>query len=132
MACAAVVFLLVPRQILGIYTRDREVIETGVGLLFLAACFQLFDGAQTVTTGALRGAGKTRGPMIANLCGYWFLGLPVGYILCFHYRQGVFGLWTGLIIGLAVVAVILLVEWVNQSKRLTRFARPQPQITPAA
>jgi len=46
-------------------------------LLRIAALFQLFDGLQVVATGALRGLGDTRTPMLAHLCGYWGVCLPV-------------------------------------------------------
>ncbi len=61
------------------------VIELGVSLLFVAAVFQLFDGLQGVTTGALRGLGNTRTAMLWNLAGHWLVGLPLGYLLCFRW-----------------------------------------------
>jgi MATE family multidrug resistance protein len=79
--------------------------------------FQLFDGLQTVTTGALRGLGDTRSPMIANLIGHWVIGLPVGYTLCFNRGWGVAGLWTGLSVGLILVGATLLWVWAHRSRR---------------
>jgi MATE family multidrug resistance protein len=84
----------------------------------LAAAFQVFDGIQTVATGALRGLGETRHPMLINLCGYWLFGLPLGYALCFHWAQGVFGIWIGLTISLIVIALYLLWHWSQASARL--------------
>ncbi len=130
MAGAALAFIFAPHAILGIFTRDRDVIATGTGLLVLAAGFQLFDGIQTVATGALRGMGETRIPMYANLIGYWVLGLPVGYLLCFHYGQGVFGLWWGLTIALILISLVLLHTWQVKSRHISRFAMPVPQPTP--
>jgi multidrug resistance protein, MATE family len=118
MSCSAAVFLLIPKQILHVYTSDPGVVVVGTGLLALAALFQLFDGIQTVATGALRGLGNTRGPMLINLGGYWFFGLPVGYLLCFHYRYGVYGLWWGLSLALIVIALILLHAWDRNSRSL--------------
>jgi MATE family multidrug resistance protein len=46
--------------------------------------------------------------MMVNLFGYWFLGLPVSYLLGFGAGLGPIGLWWGLVIGLAVVATVLL------------------------
>lgn len=111
MTCAALVFLLVPRLIARIYTPDQAVIHTAVSLLAVAAAFQLFDGLQVVTTGALRGAGETHVPMITNLICYWFLGLPVGAYLCFSLHWGAIGMWTGLCIGLVLIGSILLWVW---------------------
>jgi MATE family multidrug resistance protein len=118
MALAACVFLLLPRPILHIYTHDDTVVVLGTRLLMLAAAFQIFDGIQTVATGALRGAGETRQPMFVNLGGYWFFGLPLGYALCFHAQQGVFGIWVGLTISLIVIAMYLLWEWSRKSHRM--------------
>ena len=117
MSCSAAAFILFPLPILRIYTTDTAVLTIGTGLLVLAAYFQLFDGIQAVATGALRGLGQTRIPMLVNLCGYWAVGLPVGYLLCFHYRYGVFGLWRGLTLALVVIALVLLLEWHRASRR---------------
>ena len=61
-----------------------------------------------MATGALRGAGDTRTPMLVNLMGHWLIGLPVGYALCFTYGYGVVGLWIGLSVGLTAVGLVLL------------------------
>ena len=74
MGAAALTFVTVPRLILGRFTQDVDVIETGVLLLLVAAVFQLFDGLQGVATGVLRGLGDTRTPMLANLAGHWLVG----------------------------------------------------------
>ncbi len=118
MVCSAIAFLTVPKPILHVYTNDPAVLSIGVGLLAWAALFQLFDGIQTIATGALRGIGNTRTPMLVNLAGYWFFGLPIGYVLCFRYRYGVYGLWCGLSLALIVIALILLRAWRRNSRDL--------------
>lgn len=118
MTCAALAFILFPRPILGIYTHDETVIRIGTHLLILAASFQLFDGVQTVMTGSLRGAGETRMPMLVNLCGYYLLGLPAGYLLCFRFGKGIYGLWIGLTLSLLVIASLLFAEWRRVSNKL--------------
>jgi MATE family multidrug resistance protein len=120
MACAAVVFLCAPELLLHIYTRDSAVVRFGLPLLGLAAGFQIFDGLQTVATGALRGLGETRMPMLINLFGYWLFGLPLGYALCFHFRQGIFGLWIGLSLALVVIACLVLWRWSRDARILAR------------
>ena len=76
MICTAVAFWTVPKYIVRIYTPDPVVMRAATGLLFVAAFFQLFDGLQAVATGALRGAGDTRTPMICSVAFYWLIGLP--------------------------------------------------------
>jgi MATE family multidrug resistance protein len=82
--------------------------------------FQLFDGLQAVTTGALRGVADTRTPMWWNLAGHWMFGLPLGYTLCFVFRRGVAGLWWGLSAGLMICGVALLITWGRAAALLLR------------
>jgi MATE family multidrug resistance protein len=118
MLLAAVVFLVMPRPLIALYTTDAQVMAVGPALLLLAAAFQIFDGIQTVCTGALRGLGETRAPMIANLIGYWFVGLPLGIALCFVLKWGIYGLWIGLTLALVIIATTLLLRWWRDAARL--------------
>jgi MATE family multidrug resistance protein len=115
MVLAGIVLYVAPRPLIALYTTDPRVMAVGPTLLWIAAAFQVFDGIQTVSTGALRGLGETRAPMFANLVGYWVLGLPLGFILCFVLHEGVFGLWIGLTLALVVIAIALLRRWNRDS-----------------
>ena len=120
MGAAALVFLTVPAVLIRAFSSDAEVIAIGVRLLFVAAIFQLFDGLQGVTTGALRGLGDTRTAMLWNLGGHWFVGLPLGYLLCFRWGYGLVGLWWGLSVGLIICGVSLVAVWRRKGIRLAR------------
>jgi MATE family multidrug resistance protein len=111
MTCSAMAFWFAPEPILRIFTRDSTVLTMGASLLAIAAVFQLFDGMQTVLTGALRGLGNTRLPMWVNFVGYWLFGLPVGYYLCFRGGYGLIGLWWGLTLALVLISLTLLGAW---------------------
>jgi MATE family multidrug resistance protein len=115
MLLAAGVFLAAPVPLIALYTRNPQVLAVGPSLLWVAAAFQVFDGIQTVSTGALRGLGETRVPMLVNLVGYWVLGLPLGLFLCFVLHWGVYGLWIGLTLALTVIALTLLRRWRRDS-----------------
>jgi len=114
MAGAGVVMITFPGYVARAFTTDRAVIRTAVSLLAVAAAFQLFDGIQTVATGALRGTGDTHTPMICHLLGYWLIGLPLGYVLCFVVGWGAVGLWTGLCIALILIGLVLLLAWTRK------------------
>ncbi len=120
MGAAALAFVLVPRQLVRLFSADPAVVAIGAMLLLVAAAFQLFDGLQAVATGVLRGLGDTRTPMLSNLAGHWLLGLPVGYVLCFRMEWGVVGLWVGLSVGLIAVALALLTAWLAEVAALRR------------
>jgi multidrug resistance protein, MATE family len=111
MSVFALGYLAIPRLLLACFTQDRAVMDLGVKILLLVALFQIADGTQVSTTGALRGIGNTRAPMIANLIGHYPIGLVIGLVLCFGFGLGVVGMWAGLACGLVSVAVMLVRAW---------------------
>jgi MATE family multidrug resistance protein len=117
MLLAAMALLIWPRPLIELYTSDAQVLAVGPGLLAIVAAFEVFDGIQTVSTGALRGLGETRAPMLANLVGYWVLGLPLGFFLCFGLRWGIYGLWIGLTLALVVISLALLARWKRDAEK---------------
>ncbi|MEE2886645.1 MAG: MATE family efflux transporter [Planctomycetota bacterium] len=112
MAAFAVIFLLVPGPLASMFSKaeDVGVREVTLALLPVAAVFQVMDGVQVISLGALRGVGDTKVPMVINLVGFWLIGLPVGYYLAFHGNTGPAGLWWGLTVGLTVVAVLFVLR----------------------
>jgi MATE family multidrug resistance protein len=119
MGAAGLALWTAPRWIIRIFSRDAAVIASGAALLRIAALFELFDGFQTVTTGALRGLGDTRSPMLAHLAGYWAIGLPVSYVLCFPLGWGVTGIWVGLTAALIPIGLALVWVWKERVRSLT-------------
>jgi MATE family multidrug resistance protein len=117
MLLAALMFLLWPRPLIELFSSDPRVLAVGPALLGIVAAFEIFDGIQTVSTGALRGLGETHAPMWANFVGYWVLGLPLGFFLCFGLGWGIYGLWIGLTLALIVIALALLLRWRRDARR---------------
>ena len=121
MGAAGLALWTVPRLILRVFTADAAVIASGAALLRIAALFELFDGFQTVATGALRGLGDTRSPMLAHLAGYWLIGLPISYVLCFPLGWGVPGIWVGLTTALILIGVALVWVWRERIRSLAEM-----------
>jgi MATE family multidrug resistance protein len=121
MSLAALTLLIFPRAIARLFTPDTAIIAAAAPLLRVAAFFQLFDGLQVTATGALRGAGDTRTPMLCHFAGYWIIGLPLGALLCFHYSLGAAGLWMGLSAGLILIGIVLFWFWRHTALRLARM-----------
>ena len=112
MAIMAVVLVAAPRTIAKIYVdidapANRGLGEIALSLLAIAAVFQIFDGVQAIAAGALRGYRDTAIPLLLAVIGYWGVGFAGGWLLAFPAGYGAVGLWTGLAIGLAAVALML-------------------------
>jgi MATE family multidrug resistance protein len=119
MSVMSIVLVVFPQYIARIYTNNPVLIHNAVVLLAAGAAFQLFDGIQTVATGALRGTGDTRTPMICHFCAYWLMGLPFGAWLCFRQHWGVLGLWIGLSASLILIGILLLTFWRRRLRHLS-------------
>ena len=118
MSVCGLALVTIPQWIARLFTPDIAVIAAAVPLLRLAAIFQLFDGVQVVTTGALRGAGNTSVPMICHVIGYGAIGLPLGALLCFRAGMGAPGLWVGLSTGLILIGIALGMFWRRAALRI--------------
>jgi MATE family multidrug resistance protein len=116
MGGCAILFLVIPEPLARIVTDEPHVIAAAIPLLAVAAAFQIFDGAQAVAAGALRGAGDTRWPLLLNLIGHYAIGIPVGAALAFGLGWGAVGLWWGLSAGLTTVAIALTKRFFDLSK----------------
>jgi MATE family multidrug resistance protein len=113
---SAVFIAVFRQQIAQAYTSDPAVQALCEQLLLLAALFQLSDATQVATSCAIRGYKVTRPPMLIQVLAFWGIALPLGYALglapaWLPWRpaapMAASGFWTGLVLGLAVAAVLL-------------------------
>jgi MATE family multidrug resistance protein len=126
MSVMALTIWAFPRELITLFLEDTPanapVIALGVAFLGIAAIFQVVDGAQVVGAGMLRGLHDTRVPMIFTFVGYWAIGIGIGAWLAFAKGWQGQGIWTGLAIGLAIVAVLMIWRWSRRDQLgLTRF-----------
>jgi MATE family multidrug resistance protein len=113
----AIAFATMPRLLARAFTPETAVIETAASLIQIAAFFQLADGAQVVSAGALRGAADTRFPLVANVLVHWGVGLPLAWTFGFTLAWGARGLWFGLTAGLFLIAISLVSRFRVVSRR---------------
>jgi len=121
---SAALMLLVPGAIVAAYTADARVAVLAVTLLGYAALFQFSDGIQALFNGALRGLKDTAVPAVITILAYWGVGMPFGWWLGIERGGGAAGLWTGLIAGLSVAALLLSTRFVLMARRFRRFGVP--------
>lgn len=115
-AVTILLFLLVPEPLMSLFMEPDNpqrsaILGIGVGLLAIAALFQLVDGAQAIALGLLRGVQDTKVPMIMAVLSYWVIGIPTSYLLGFVWGMGGIGVWLGLVTGLACAGVFLMLRF---------------------
>ncbi|MGV0027771.1 MATE family efflux transporter [Phormidesmis priestleyi] len=113
MALMAIVLLVFPQQIIGLYLdvqnpQNAIVVSLATSMLSVAAIAQILDGLQKTTMGALYGLQDTRVPMLLSFPAFWGVGLTAGYFLGFHTSLGGIGLWIGQSIGIAIAAIMFI------------------------
>lgn len=117
MLSCAILFMLCRHSLIGLLTDDAPVLEIASGLLIIAAIFQLSDGLQVVSLGALRGMNDTKFPTVLTLVAYWGIGLPSSYLLGLRLGFGITGIWYGFVIGLTFSALGLLWRFERLSRK---------------
>jgi MATE family multidrug resistance protein len=115
MMATALLLLLMPRTIARAYVdvgdpANAGLVAIAVQFFVIAALFQIFDGVQVIAVGALRGYRDAAVPMLIAVIGYWAIGFAGGWLLAFPLGLGAVGLWSGLALGLAVVATALMMR----------------------
>ncbi|KAL6471177.1 hypothetical protein MHYP_G00198270 [Metynnis hypsauchen] len=106
-----------------IFTDDRQIVELVSKLLSVYCVLEFFDGLVCVCMGILLGSGQQKIAAVANLFGYYCIGLPLGISLMFAAKLEIIGFWFGLLICVCIqstffIIVIFKLNW----ERLTKQA----------
>ncbi|HEB90781.1 MAG TPA: MATE family efflux transporter [Deltaproteobacteria bacterium] len=117
----ATLFVVVPDRLLGIFSRDPDVLRLGGPLLVVGAFYQFFDAIAIVTDGALRGAGDTRRPFLVRCLLSWFVFLPLAYLLAFPMGWGLTGAWLGGLGAIVMLAGYLFLRFRSGAWRWIRI-----------
>jgi MATE family multidrug resistance protein len=116
MSCSATFMLFFRDAVVGIYTNDPSVTSIAINLLLMAAIFQIADGIQIGSAGALRGYKDTRVPMVINTFAFWVLAFPLAYMAAVTYKAPPAYTWGAFIVGLSVAAVLLAWRYARLSR----------------
>lgn len=115
-AVIGLAFLLIPRQLLGIFSmNDAVAVEIGVELLRVLSVSGIFIATALAYTGGLQGTGDTKGPLYISLVSQ--LLIPIG--ICFvSQRLGVLDalhIWVAILIG-HITRSLLSRTWFRRGK----------------
>ncbi|AVL54639.1 MATE family efflux transporter [Roseobacter denitrificans] len=130
-ALTIIIFLAVPETLLSLFMQEDDpqragIMAIGVGLLAMAALFQLVDGAQVIALGLLRGVQDTKIPMIYAAVSYWGVGIPCSYVFGFVLGLDGIGVWLGLVVGLSVAALLLSQRFWGVTLRTLKATEGEP------
>ncbi|MET3683557.1 MATE family multidrug resistance protein [Alkalibacillus flavidus] len=95
-------------EVAQLYSDHPEVITLMQQFLVFAVFFQISDGFGTPIQGALRGYKDVNVTLVIAFISFWVIGLPSGIAMSAWTSLDAFGYWVGLIVGLAVGAMILI------------------------
>jgi Na+-driven multidrug efflux pump len=107
------------------FTLDERIVEAGVPVLRLVAFAMPPLSAIIVLTGALRGAGDTRYPILLTWIGFLAIRIPLAYLLTrsvvdlgpigtMHgWSFGLIGAWSAMFVDLLVRGVLFFVRFLS-------------------
>jgi putative MATE family efflux protein len=120
MLVLGVIYLIFPRQLAGIFVNDPEVIELAASFIRVVGIAQPMMATYFVLSGALRGAGDTRTPLLVTLLGMYGFRIPAAWIATAYLGMGVKTVFYFLIFDYAIRLVFILTryqrgKWLNTS-----------------
>ncbi|AZR72825.1 MATE family efflux transporter [Anoxybacter fermentans] len=88
-----IIFFTFPVFILKFFTKDVTIINTSLFTMYVMGLNQVPLAFWIVISGALRGAGDTRGVMIISSLRLWLMFIPLCYLFTIQLNFGIAGLW---------------------------------------
>ncbi len=126
MLAASLSFIATPRLWASIYTNDPAVVAAAAPIFLICAGLRILDGVQVVLQGALRGLGETRVPFIASTICVWLLGVPLSWVLVYHFHMQLVGIWLGSLLASIPLFGIIVTTWF---RRVREFTDNDPSVT---
>jgi MATE family multidrug resistance protein len=117
MFCSGIFMILFRDFLPSLYIQEIDVIQYASSMLIFAAIFQIPDGIQISSIGALRGLQDVKIPTLLTFISYGVFGIPIALLLCFTFDLGFKGVWIGLIVGLLINAVVTTIRFNQQSAK---------------
>jgi len=129
------IVLFSTKRLIGfIFTSDEKIIGLVSHLMNVHCFLQFFDGLVCVCMGIFMGTGKQKIPAVANLIGYYGIGLTLIVILIFVAKLRVIGFWLGLLIcvilqSIFYIIVIFKLNWKRITEEAVERAQKKTHVT---
>ncbi len=120
MGLCALTLSVYPQQIFEVFTNNSQMLKIGIPILHIASLYLMFDGFQVCLSGILKGLKMTKTASISVIAGYWFFGLPLGFILAYHFNMSLLGFWIGLATSFLFLSAIMTTIIIRKFKSLSK------------
>lgn len=90
---SALILIFLPRQVMGLLTNNKEIINLGAKYLLLMGLVQVPQNISGVLYGSLRGAGYTKIPMTIAAVGLWGVRIPFSLLLTYYFKLDIIAIW---------------------------------------
>ncbi|KAG2334356.1 hypothetical protein Bca52824_005536 [Brassica carinata] len=104
----AMIILFLHDQIGWIFSSSETVIKAVTDLSFLLAFTILLNSVQPVLSGVAIGSGWQSFLAYINLGCYYFISLPLGFVMGWIFKFGVKSIWAGMIFGGTAIQTLIL------------------------
>jgi putative MATE family efflux protein len=102
----SLIFILAPEPIVGIFSRDPEVLRSGADCLRVMAYGYVAYAYGMVVVQAFNGAGDTTTPTLINFGCYWLFQIPFAYWLAVHQGLQDHGVYIAILVTETLMAAI--------------------------
>ena len=106
-------------QIIGLFSKDIEVLNLSKQILKIAMAFLFFDGIQGACVGILKGLKDTKIIMFTMFFVYLFIAIPLGSYLAFCRGIVLKGFWIGLALALFSASIITSLRVIYKIKKIS-------------
>lgn len=105
----SLILIVFPHPLMSLLTNNKKVINLGAIYLLCMGIVQLPQNISGVLSGAMRGAGYTKVPMIVAGAGLWGIRVPFTLIVAYLLKHTIVSIWVVMSIDLAFRFVISLI-----------------------
>lgn len=117
MSCSALCVGLFPEFLIKLFTKDTELIDVCIPIVYVLCAFQVFDGLQAALCGIFKGLKQTSIVMISNFIAYWLISIPLGCYFGLKLKMNLIGFWYSLGISAIVLCSIMLTSLLRKFNR---------------
>ncbi|MGL1890872.1 MAG: MATE family efflux transporter [Spirochaetaceae bacterium] len=109
----SILFIFKGQSVASIYTNDNAIINKLVPIMIILSLINPAQNSVLVLSGALKGAGETRWPLLTSLIGLLVIRIPLVLLFVNYLNFGLYGAWVATLIDKYVSLIILRIGFIK-------------------